>query len=370
MTSPITSPDKLPLKVMFAPDWRAGNAYQSQLAEALAPHEIEVVYPRLTRAIFPLAKEAKEAGADILHVHWPEAYLAMGHAGSIRCLRFNQDIRKVTGRIPVVYTAHNTVPHNVAIQSGVHKSFRALLNRSSTTFIHSPSSRAVLEKEFAIKNLPITMIPHGDLSVNLRRPFQESLAREVLELSDRPMVIMFGVVEPYKGIEDVIQHWNTEQCGADLVICGRPLSREYGEAIEQIARQKSGVSCRLGWMSDLEVRLWISACKAVIFNYRQILTSGAATLVRSMGCPIILPQRLSTVDLDEPNPRVLRFSELSVDLIPCVQQAIAIGSDYQAASSWREKTSWESVAKATADAYRAAVSEPGKSVTPSVGGND
>ena len=63
------------MKVLHAPDYRAGNPYQRLLADAVeARTDIRVDflsgYPRL----LPLARGVRRHGADVLHLHWPEAY--------------------------------------------------------------------------------------------------------------------------------------------------------------------------------------------------------------------------------------------------------------------------------------------------------
>ena len=67
-----------------------------------------------------------------------------------------------------------------------------------------------------------------------------------------------------------------------------------------------------GWPRR-DLREWLSAADAVLFNYRAIFTSGAACLARSYGVPMLMPRRLQTVELDEPSPLVFRF-DLDGDL--------------------------------------------------------
>jgi hypothetical protein len=93
----------------------------------------------------------------------------------------------------------------------------------------------------------------------------------------------------------------------------------------------------------------------VLFNYRAIFTSGAACLARSYGVPILMPSRLGTVELGEPNRLVFRFSE--GDLREKLEQALQTKPDYEAAAPWRDATAWPRVAAATAEVYRAALAK-------------
>jgi hypothetical protein len=106
------------------------------------------------------------------------------------------------------------------------------------------------------------------------------------------------------------------------------------------------------WLDDAALRMWLSASDCSIFNYREIFTSGAAALARSYGLPLLIPNRLASVDLDEPHSHVFRFDALNTDFRAQLERALATPCDYALARDWREKTCWERVAEITASVYR------------------
>jgi hypothetical protein len=65
----------------------------------------------------------------------------------------------------------------------------------------------------------------------------------------------------------------------------------------------------------------------------------------------MLPDRLTTVDLDEPSPLVIRFRDLD-ELPEKMAVLLRRSPGWAAAADWRKKTSWESIAAETADIYR------------------
>ena len=69
----------------------------------------------------------------------------------------------------------------------------------------------------------------------------------------------------------------------------------------------------------------LRAADCVIINYRELLTSGAASLARSFGVPLLIPARLNTVNLGEPVPRVFLFQSPAefAELLP---KAFAAGA--------------------------------------------
>lgn len=340
----------LPVRVLSAPDWRSGNPYQSLLAESMSDFGVDVVFPAQRRALLPLVSQLRSTRSNVLHVHWPEAYLGQLPPSVSRWCRFLGDIWLCSRRVPIVYTAHNLLPHNVELDGRVKRAYADVLRLASRVIVHSQESAALIEETFRLANLPFTCIPHGDLSGQFGSRYEQKLARQVLGLDDHPFVLMFGVVEPYKGIEVVIDAWRNIS-GAKLIVAGRPYQAAYGEVIERLARNVPGVSCAFGWLSDLEIRLWLSAANAVLFNYRKILTSGAASLARSFGCPVLLPNRLKTVFLDEPHPLVMRFQDDFRDLPAKLGECLSMNPSFDDAKDWRELTSWKVVGKATSEVF-------------------
>jgi len=62
------------MNVLFAPDWRQGVPYQSLLADALVAVGVHVDFLSDYKRVFPLTRLLQQHPADLLHLHWPEAY--------------------------------------------------------------------------------------------------------------------------------------------------------------------------------------------------------------------------------------------------------------------------------------------------------
>ena len=111
-------------------------------------------------------------------------------------------------------------------------------------------------------------------------------------------------------------------------------------------------------MSDIEIlvggaelRQWLSAADCALFNYKEIFTSGAAALARSFGLPLLIPERLKCADLREPHSHVFRFESLDKDFFSQLLKALETMPSYTCAEDWRQHTSWDYVARLTAEAY-------------------
>ena len=84
-------------------------------------------------------------------------------------------------------------------------------------------------------------------------------------------------------------------------------------------------------------------------------TSGAASLARSYGVPLLLPRRLDTIELGEPTPYVRRFTDFATDFRTELDAALSLSPDFAAAATWRDACNWDRIAELTMDGYRCAM---------------
>lgn len=343
------------MKIFFAPDYRAGVAYQGLLADALAGCGVEVTFPRGHRRVLPLWRGLEGWSGDLLHLHWPEKFFEVRRDGLDfwRKVRFPLDLALAARRVPIVLTAHDLWPHNRAGEALVDRNFQRTYDAGRAVFVHSARAAEAVRETWHAGAEKLHVIPHGDLSATLGPLPSRAESRAGLGLADdEPLCLMFGTVEPYKGIEPVLDWWRGANAWATLAIAGKPFSAEYGSAIRQRAGDSKRVRLDLAWQSDEALKRWLAAADCVLFHYQAIFTSGAACLARSLGIPILIPGRLDTVDLAEPHRLVFRFDTLEGDFRPALETALAAGPDYAAAAAWREATAWSRIAEQTAVVYR------------------
>ena len=345
------------MKVVFAPDWRSGVPYQSLLAGALARLGVEVEFFSDYKRVLPLYRLVKDRTFDVLHLHWPEAYYPRRDDGFdwFRRARFATDLALAAHHRPLVFTAHNLQPHNRAGECCGARNARAPFHHARAVIAHSAAARDCILETHGLPAGRVHVIPHGDLSPSLGEPLARSEAARQLGLGSGPLCLMFGTTEPYKGIEEVLAHWRAAQPAATLAIVGKPRDAAYRAKIENLAAGLDRVRLQLEWLTDEQLRVWLSAADAVVLNYRTIFTSGAAALARSWGVPVVLPRRLTTVDLAEPSPFVHRFDSFDTDFTAALAAALGTPPDFSAAADWREATAWPRLARATLDVYHRAL---------------
>lgn len=342
------------MKVTFAPDWRGGVPYQRLLAQHLADCGVEVSFLGNYHRGFPLYRGMKRQQSDLLHLHWPEAYWpTRGNAlDFFRLRRYPLDLRMAARLSPLVYTAHNLWPHNVAPSSGIRRTVSATLKTARAIFVHSQGALDEMRRDFDVDPAKCVLIPHGDLSADLGNPVPRNEARATLNLDSRPVVLMFGRIEPYKGIEPVMAWWKQHRPEARLFIVGELGVAGYDRVLAPLAGSCENIQITFRRLNDSELNLWLSAVDGVLFNYRRIFTSGAASLARSWGVPVLLPSHLKTVELGEPSPYVVRFHSLEENFSSTLDSALSQPSNFAAAQGWRDHISWPGIARKTTETYR------------------
>jgi glycosyltransferase involved in cell wall biosynthesis len=348
--------NELRLTVAFAPDWREGNPYQSLLARALQQEQVDVVYSDPRRGKFSLFETARRPEINLIHLHWPEAFFNPTGAAwrrMLRKLRYLADLRRAAAAVPLVLTAHNLYPHDRWDCFGMRSLIRETYAKASVVIAHSPVAGESIRAEFKMPQEKICIIPHGNLADAYPPLPPREQARKSLNLDPRRrVVLMLGVIQEYKGIEEAILWWKQADPCCDLWIVGAPEAASYLEELKQLAGDHPGIRFAPVWQSDDEIAAWLSAADGVLFNYRKILTSGAAVLARAMGVPTLIPARLSVVDLDEPHASVTRFQSFESDFAVALTGMLGCESNFAAAEDYRNLTAWSRVARATADVYR------------------
>ena len=345
------------MRVLFAPDYRAGVPYQDLLADALSKRGVQVSFLSNYRRGFPLVRGTRSSSPEIVHLHWPEKYFARkGDWWDLfRVYRYPLDYYLTARNQPIVLTAHNLLPHNRDEERGVFRNVGVTARGAHAVFVHSLEARRQMQVTFGVGDKRLHVIPYGDHAVTMGPPMRQREARTKLGLGagDR-ICLVFGTVSPYKGTDELIKFWVEAKIPHQLVVVGPIFSEEFARRLHNLAADCPAIDLRLTreLLGESELRVWLSAVDCSIFNYREIFTSGAAALARSYGIPLLIPSRLTAADLMEPHPHVLRFEALDIGFCRLLEQALATPCSYDLARLWREYTNWQHVADVTFAVYR------------------
>jgi glycosyltransferase involved in cell wall biosynthesis len=121
---------------------------------------------------------------------------------------------------PVVVTAHDLLPREP--RPGQLRAQRRVLRRADAVIVHSAHGRRTLLDGLDLDPACVHVIHHGAFT-HLLGLLPGSLPPELATgPATRPVVLCFGLIRPYKGIENLLEAWRSVS-GAELWIVGRPM---------------------------------------------------------------------------------------------------------------------------------------------------
>jgi glycosyltransferase involved in cell wall biosynthesis len=142
-------------------------------------------------------------GADVVHFQWLD----------VQWLD-----RLLLGRRPLVLTAHDLLPREP--RPGQVGAQRRLYGAVDALIVHSEYGRAQLVEGLGVDPRKVRVIHHGAFE-HLARLRPQALDGE-LQRVPGPVVLFFGLLRPYKGVDVLLEAWRDAPAGAELWIVGRP----------------------------------------------------------------------------------------------------------------------------------------------------
>ncbi len=214
--------------------------------------------------------------ADVVHFQWLTVQHIDGHL-------------LPEGR-PLVLTAHDVLPREA--KPGQRVAQRRLYGHFDAIVAHSEHGRRRLTDELGVDPARVHVIPHGvfeHLTVGPapRADDDESFldaAREAAPFeTDKPVVLCFGLMRPYKGIDLLLEAWRGIE-DAELWIAGAP--RMDISALRAAA--PPGVRFVPRFIGDDELPAFFRRADLVVLPYREIDQSGVLFTALAFGKPLLL----------------------------------------------------------------------------------
>jgi glycosyltransferase involved in cell wall biosynthesis len=188
--------------------------------------------------------------ADIVHVQWmtiPEL-----------------DRWLLRSRAPMVYTAHDMSDRRTGSRQRL---WLDLYRRFDRVVAHSESGREALRR-FGVDDANLRVIPHPIIRSDPKRA------------DDGRTLLCFGLIRPYKGIDDAIEVVKRVK-GTRLLVAGDPM--------EPVDRYRAAggdlVEWRLGYLPQAEVDRAYGDATLAVFPYKPGLDQ-SGTLLRALGAGV------------------------------------------------------------------------------------
>jgi len=213
--------------------------------------------------------------ADVVHYQWL----------TIPAL----DLHLLPSRRPRVLTAHYILapqPSRRQMRSA-HRVFDSM----DAVVAHSEHSAARLRDEVGLDPAKVRVIPHGAFDYLTKLPEEKPLPAE-LEGAEGPVILSFGLLRPYKGVENLI-----EACGriarsapaaeAELWIVGNPRMD-----VEPLRRQAAEAGARVRFVTrfvdEAEIPAIFRRADLVALPYLDAEHSGVLYTGLAFGKPLVL----------------------------------------------------------------------------------
>jgi glycosyltransferase involved in cell wall biosynthesis len=254
-------------------------------------------------------------------------------------------------RRPVVLTAHDLLPREA--RAGQATAQRRLYDRVDALIVHSEYGRRQLVEQLGVPASKVTVIPHGAFT-HLTQISPAPLPRE-LEDGGRPVVLFFGLLRPYKGIETLLAAWHGIQ-DAELWVVGRP-RMDIGPLRAQAGSEVRFVSRFVG---DAELAAVFRRADIVVLPYARTERfdfSGVLATALAFGKAVVLSDvggfkevaDAGAAQLVAPGDAAALHAGL-VDLLSDASRREALAAAALAAANGRY--SWDAAAQATLALYR------------------
>lgn len=333
--SPCATGGDAPLRVLHSTRWAGdGTRYATHMA-ATAGDGIEPRFFSWRRALV--------GRYDLFHLHWPEGLTgsAAGPKGAITyTLTRLLLLRLRLLRVPVVRTLHNHAPHDrpasrrlLAVQEGFEQ-----LTRVEIHLVPEPARHTTAE---------VVSIPHGS--------YVEPFAAHPHEAAAAGRVLFFGLIRPYKGIEELLGAFaGVRTPDAALHLLGESRDNRLAGAIGRAAACDGRITWRSGFVPDRELVAAVTSAQLVVLPYRDLHSSGAVLVALSLERPVLVPDTPTTRALrDEAGPDWVHLFSGQVTA-EVIDAAVESTRSRPAARPDLHGRDWDSVRVAHRDAYRRA----------------
>lgn len=198
--------------------------------------------------------------ADVVHVQW---------------LPLPVIDRRLLPDRPLVVTAHNLQPRGR--RPGEAKAMEAVLRRADGVVVHSDHGRRHLTDVVGVPAARVHVIPHGALEYLTHVP---AVRPPELAAPERPVVLFFGLLRPYKGLDLLYDAWRSmDTAGAELWVVGKPWAG--------VPDPPPGVRTVPRFVSDAEAAWVFRHADIVALPYRVVEQSGVLHTALAFGKAVV-----------------------------------------------------------------------------------
>lgn len=219
-----------------------------------------------------LARHVAAVRPDIVHFQWYPIPLADRLA-----------LGRIRRRVPVIATAHNTLPGNGDRQSLLQSAGGfALLRAADHVVVHTEAALERVLRQGVARD-KVSIVPHGPIGAIGTEPRRR----------DRLRLAMVGKLRPYKGldvlVDSLLEIAPEVRERVEILIAGQPFmdTAPLIEKARAAGWDEASLKVVFGYLSDAELADCFSSASACLMPYRAVDASGILTIALANGCPVI-----------------------------------------------------------------------------------
>jgi len=294
----------------------------------------------------------RELQPDVIHFQW----LPVPLLDSLY-------LKQLSAIAPLAFTVHNTDPHGSLMQR-FHQKLRwaSVFQHFEAIIVHSGfSKKQIVEKNWAPAER-IHVIPHGVLDYYTSLDAPESAMTSSLEV-----VLMFGNIEAYKGLDVLVRAFallpQEVRARTQLLVAGTP--NIDIESVRRLSRDlgvDSRIIWKLGFVADEDIPELFRSASLVALPYRSIDQSGvlmtavafgkAIVASRIGGIPDVISDGVHGILVNPGDPQDLAAALQNLLTNPVRRHAMERATAHLA----KTELSWAVSARKTIDVYRQIIS--------------
>jgi beta-1,4-mannosyltransferase len=276
------------------PDSNKNTSYLYQLYKsflnASSPVRVDTFNPASLPKIFLSRLKAEKT---ILHYHWFEFENLKTFIG-IKWKLFWIILYKILGG-KIVWTIHNRYPHPNKYLS-LNKKFRKLFARiANRLHVHCKSAVDICAEVLDVKKDKFFVVKHPEFPADIFgkdkaiKKLNQKYCNNQLRINDK-IFLMFGAIAEYKRIKEVVEIFKVLGEKDKLIVAGfvKRWNQNYFNELKNLVDNKR-IFLKGSLIPDEDVPYFLNSADCVIFNYRNVLTSGGAELALSYKKKIIIP---------------------------------------------------------------------------------
>jgi glycosyltransferase involved in cell wall biosynthesis len=277
-------------------------------------------------------------GVDVVHYQWL----------TLEAL----DAALLARGVPRVFTSHNVLRRGAGALR--EQGARRMVAACDATIVHTKAGAEAIVTRYGADPARVRTIPHGAFDYLTDQPHEQPLPPELAAV-EGPVILSFGVLRPYKGVDVLIDAFDGI-AGAELWVVGRPWMDV--EPLRAAAARVGGTVRFIDrFVAEDELPAYFRRADVVALPYRDIDQSGVLYTALAFGKAIVASSiggftevaedHRALVPVPPGDPSALRSALAALVADPAARAA----QEARAAAAATGAYSWNAAARLTLALY-------------------